>query len=170
MSAQGDGGRWSGGEPCRSPKVSPSSAGLGGLGHPLGSQLVLGAGWILELSPTCSHLAGLLLHCGVELLSCSSLGCCVGASHHPGKFPPFHARPMCCAASSWLFFPCVVKQKQKPSAKMFFAHRAHPVCANSSFNTPSFYCKSVAAGEHEGSQCGRGWQVPDPWQQCPRTP
>lgn len=135
-----------------------------GISAGVGSRLDSGA------LTTCSHLAGLLLHCGVELLSCSSLGRCVGASHHPGKFPPFHARPMCCSASSGLFFPCVVKQKQKLSAKMFFAHRAHPICANSSFNTPSFYCKSVAAGEHEGSRCGRGWQIPDPWQQGPRTP
>lgn len=53
VSAQGDGGRWGLGELCRSLKVSPSRAGLGGLGCPLGSgellaQLMLGAGWILE--------------------------------------------------------------------------------------------------------------------------
>lgn len=117
------------------------------------AQLMLGASCTLD-SPTCSYITD-VLHCGVELLSCSSPGPCVGAPTILADSLPFMPDPCAVQHPPGFFSLCLLRQKQK-SAKIFFADRAQPICVNSSFNTPGFPCRSVAAGEHMAVGVGGG--------------
>lgn len=94
VSAQGDGGRWPGWA-LQVPEGLPKQDwGVWDVPWDPGELLMLGAGWILELSPSCLCLADVL-----------QPGTLCGCFPPSWQIPSFHTRSMCCAASSWIFFP-----------------------------------------------------------------
>lgn len=83
--------------------------------------------------------------------------CCSGAPHQQGELPSFTAAPFL------LIFPLSGEAKVNSLPKRSLLTEAVPgksLCVNTSCNTPSFY-RSLAAGKHVGSRCGRRWQVAD---------